>query len=109
MKLLPDFMSLALCLLTALSLSAAWTLEPRRSASCLTQLDAVVSRRDFGWKAASLVSASTLVLFPEKPAWAKEEEGLLSVNNVADILHVVPTFTIVDAKGVPYMVVGEDA
>ena len=36
-------------------------------------------------------------------------EGLVSTKRLADLLHVIPTFTIVDAKGVPYMVVGEDA
>jgi Tic22-like family len=35
--------------------------------------------------------------------------GLMSTKTVADMLHSVPTFTIVDAKGIPYMVVGEDA
>lgn len=35
--------------------------------------------------------------------------GSLSRDQVAKLLHSVPTFTIVDEKGVPYMVVGEDA
>jgi Tic22-like family len=33
----------------------------------------------------------------------------LSVDYVAHLLHGIPTFTIVDTEGVPYMVVGEDA
>lgn len=37
------------------------------------------------------------------------QEGLVSATTVADLLRCVPTFTIVDPKGVPYMVVGEDA
>jgi hypothetical protein len=37
------------------------------------------------------------------------DEGLLSTNAVANLLHPIPTFTIVDKKGVPFMVVGEDA
>lgn len=40
---------------------------------------------------------------------APREEGLVSPEKVAGILHAVPTFTIVDKKGVPFMVVGEDA
>ena len=38
-----------------------------------------------------------------------ESEGLLSTSAVAELLQAVPTFTIVDKKGVPFMVVGEDA
>lgn len=34
---------------------------------------------------------------------------LLSATDIANLLHAVPTFTIVDTDGVPYMVVGEDA
>jgi hypothetical protein len=33
----------------------------------------------------------------------------MSTSDVASMLHSVPTFTIVDKKGVPFMVVGEDA
>lgn len=39
----------------------------------------------------------------------KEKEGLMSAKQVAEKLHSIPTFTIVDKEGVPYMVVGEDA
>lgn len=35
--------------------------------------------------------------------------GLVSADRVGDLLRAVPTFTIVDPKGVPYVVVGEDA
>ena len=38
-----------------------------------------------------------------------EKEGLVSTKRIADLLRAVPTFAIVDQKGVPYMVVGEDA
>ena len=34
---------------------------------------------------------------------------MVSTTTLADRLRVVPTFTIVDTKGVPFMVVGEDA
>lgn len=36
-------------------------------------------------------------------------EGLMSTERVAQLLHHVPTFTLVDKRGVPFMVVGEDA
>ena len=36
-------------------------------------------------------------------------QGLVSADRVGDLLRAVPTFTIVDAAGVPYVVVGEDA
>jgi hypothetical protein len=39
----------------------------------------------------------------------KTDEGMLSTTAIADLLHPIPTFTIVDKKGVPFMVVGEDA
>ena len=39
----------------------------------------------------------------------KEAQGLVSTDRIAALLHSVPTFTIVDKKGVPFMVVGEDA
>ncbi|GKY98556.1 hypothetical protein MPSEU_000812400 [Mayamaea pseudoterrestris] len=35
--------------------------------------------------------------------------SVVSRDRIASLLHVVPTFTIVDPNGVPYMVVGEDA
>jgi hypothetical protein len=34
---------------------------------------------------------------------------MMSASAVAALLHSIPTFTIVDRKGVPFMVVGEDA
>jgi hypothetical protein len=36
-------------------------------------------------------------------------EGMVSTKTVADLLRVVPTFTLVDKVGAPFMVVGEDA
>jgi len=61
-----------------------------------------------------LTTVSLLSRSPVQPAWADlvkdtNDGGLMSTTNVADMLRAVPTFTIVDAKGVPYMVVGEDA
>ena len=55
----------------------------------------------------SMIFLSSIVL----PAQADDDipAGLVSRKQVADLLHVVPTFTLVDKRGVPYMVVGEDA
>lgn len=61
---------------------------------------------------ASLTSSSSTLakeaasLSPEK---SKENEGLLSPSDVADLLRGIPTFAIVDKKGIPFTVVGEDA
>lgn len=55
---------------------------------------------------------STTTLLMPLSVLAEEEsasEGLLPISTVADLLHPIPTFTIVDKKGVPFMVVGEDA
>eukprot|EP00536_Pseudo-nitzschia_multiseries_P007490 jgi/Psemu1/195797/e_gw1.177.31.1 len=40
---------------------------------------------------------------------SEEKEGLMTASAVAALLHPVPTFTLVDKKGVPFTVVGEDA
>jgi hypothetical protein len=37
------------------------------------------------------------------------QSNLLSVDDIAELLHSTPTFCLVDPDGVPYMVVGEDA
>lgn len=42
-------------------------------------------------------------------AVASADEGLVSADRVGDLLRAVPTFAIVDAAGIPYVVVGEDA
>lgn len=56
-----------------------------------------------------LALASTSVVNTQVAVAKGEEEGLLSTTEVAELLHPVPTFTIVDKRGVPFMVVGEDA
>jgi hypothetical protein len=43
------------------------------------------------------------------PDKSKEAEGLMSASDAADLIHPIPTFTIVDKKGIPFTVVGEDA
>jgi hypothetical protein len=66
---------------------------------------------------AQLSLLPTLLMMPTLPSFASPaedsstavEDGLLSATRVADLLRVVPTFTLVDKKGVPFMVVGEDA
>lgn len=65
------------------------------------------SRRSFLVISAAVIGATSLSPVPciaDNP-----EEGLMSTSTVADRLRVVPTFTLVDPKGVPFMVVGEDA
>lgn len=73
------------------------------SASMRPPLDgANTPRREF---VQSVIAATALL--PQ--ITRAEEDGLVSRERIADLLHVVPTFTIVDPRGVPYMVVGEDA
>jgi len=58
---------------------------------------------------ASPPSAIAEVAASSKPEKSKEKEGLLSASAVAGLIHPIPTFTIVDNKGIPFTVVGEDA
>jgi len=64
------------------------------------------SRRAFLFHSAVISGATILSPMPSS---AGDQDGLLSTSDVADLLRVVPTFTLVDPKGVPFMVVGEDA
>jgi hypothetical protein len=43
------------------------------------------------------------------PFASEVDQGLLSPSDVVSLLHTIPTFSIVDEKGVPFTVVGEDA
>jgi hypothetical protein len=59
-------------------------------------------------------ATGTLSLFSPQLARAsaaseKEKVGLMTTSDVAELLHPIPTFIIVDGKGVPFTVVGEDA
>eukprot|EP00977_Amphora_coffeiformis_P021972 scaffold10136_cov162-Amphora_coffeaeformis.AAC.2 len=69
------------------------------------------TRREWWTTTMRVVSSSAMLTLP-LPATAddaEEKEGLVSTKRIVDLLRAVPTFTIVDQKGVPYMVVGEDA
>lgn len=63
--------------------------------------------------AASLVVASSPLAFGQQQALAAEskgsDEGMVSQPKLASLLKQVPTFAIVDPRGVPFFVVGEDA
>jgi hypothetical protein len=109
--------TLCLVLLANILRSSAWSPSLEKPAyfsnSPPPAID-LVSRRDlvFQWTAAAGATAATILCPSSLPSWAadeNEQSGLMSATGVADILHAVPTFTIVDAKGYPYMVVGEDA
>jgi hypothetical protein len=45
----------------------------------------------------------------DKTSSSSSSPSLVSRDKIAELLHAVPTFTIVDPNGVPFMVVGEDA
>jgi Tic22-like family len=87
------------------------------------QSDTIISRRNaLHQTTAGLLAVSTTVsldnFFPtiaisnaqEAAAGgsATRSEGV-STEKLADLLRAIPTFTIVDRQGIPYMVVGEDA
>lgn len=75
------------------------------SLSVARQGSGVVDRKS---AIAALVGAVTATsLF--QPGLVSAEEDLALRDRIASRLRVVPTFTIVDKAGVPYMVVGEDA
>jgi hypothetical protein len=77
--------------------------------------DEVESNRRKLLKNGVLLATCSLELAPAESLLAAGEEkqhqanGMVSTTALADRLRVVPTFTIVDPKGIPYMVVGEDA
>ena len=54
-------------------------------------------------------SRNTLAAADDSEKTNGGSSGLVSASEVVDLLHQIPTFTIVDKKGVPFMVVGEDA
>ena len=58
---------------------------------------------------ASLMSPSIAMAKEATPEKPTEKEGLMSPSDVADLLRGIPTFALVDKKGVPFTVVGEDA
>lgn len=88
--------------------------ETKASSSALF-VELGLARRSFLGNSAATVLIGTLVsvgTISPKPSLAvvmEEEEGLVSTSTVANRLRAVPTFTLVDPQGVPYMVVGEDA
>mmetsp|Transcript_9 Transcript_9/g.22 ORF Transcript_9/g.22 Transcript_9/m.22 type:complete len:361 (+) Transcript_9:23-1105(+) len=67
--------------------------------------------------ASLLVGASTLGFEPQRSQAADNlgnaikgnDEGMVSQPKLASLLKQIPTFAIVDPRGVPYFVVGEDA
>lgn len=71
-----------------------------------------LSRRDLLQKGMTTIAFFLAAAYPgsaRAETTPAEKEGLMTASAVADLLHPVPTFTIVDAKGIPFTVVGEDA
>mmetsp|Transcript_10096 Transcript_10096/g.18081 ORF Transcript_10096/g.18081 Transcript_10096/m.18081 type:complete len:375 (+) Transcript_10096:164-1288(+) len=117
---------LVFCLQFVLPSCAAWNATPRSflgktsTAGDLpnsNKMETGRTRRDFiqsltGIVAGVMIAPSLILPTPQAIAAGEEVPeggGLMSAANVADLLHPIPTFTIVDAKGVPFTVVGEDA
>jgi hypothetical protein len=118
MMMRTDFSLFSLILLSVARISFAWSgvsSSHLQIDGCLTkgsrptdQSLALRSRRYvLKW------GASVGLLFPSLALAAGEDppksDGLLTASSVADLLRPISTFTIVDKKGVPYMVFGEDA
>ena len=77
----------------------------------------ISTRRHILSKTAASLLGSSFVISPQ-PSLAvdktnnnsnNESEGMVSQSKLASLLKRIPTFAIVDANGVPYFVVGEDA
>jgi len=69
-----------------------------------------LKRRQFLSKSAFLlIGSATIISFPSSSRAAEKSEGMVSQAKLASLLNQVPTFAIVDQKGVPFFVVGEDA
>jgi hypothetical protein len=84
----------------------------QRTAAC------AASRRDFLSTAVitTVLAGTTIGLRPlssfasdSTTASTSTNEGIVSTSKLASLLKPVPTFAIVDARGVPFFVVGEDA
>ena len=96
-------------------IASAWSFS-REAFTSKSLKEYPLTRRDWTKNVvSSTIAAASVSLSPfvAQTAGATDEKGssggMLSTDYVADMLRVVPTFTIVDAKGVPFMVVGEDA
>lgn len=73
---------------------------------------AITSSRRKWIQQSILVASTSMVAVNPKVVFAEDDNrkvGLLSTADVAELLHPVPTFTIVDKRGFPFMVVGEGA
>jgi hypothetical protein len=81
----------------------SWSLAPRRHSPDSARRDVL---------SALIVTPLVAQIFPAAASAVADEgapDGLVTASGLADLLRAVPTFAIVDSKGVPFMVVGEDA
>lgn len=69
----------------------------------------VASRRTTLCSCGALLSTQLLTMSSTPAVAVDDDEASTARDRVARSLHAVPTFCIVDPKGVPYVVVGEDA
>mmetsp|Transcript_49034 Transcript_49034/g.101286 ORF Transcript_49034/g.101286 Transcript_49034/m.101286 type:complete len:337 (-) Transcript_49034:39-1049(-) len=122
------------CIAMIIAITEAWNAVPTRSNTnsfalrnsidrndvCETEGDSTeqLSRRGALRQGMASVMVGTISPFslagnPSTAAAASEQpqekEGLMSASAVADLMHPIPTFTLVDEKGIPFTVVGEDA
>ena len=84
--------------------------------SDIIEEEAVFTRRQVLSRTAAslLIGGVSIALSPQQSLAAASanndvDEGMVSQSKLASLLKRIPTFAIVDANGVPYFVVGEDA
>ncbi len=109
---------------TIIAMADAWNISPTRSIfmsflerdiNGIHESDDIElsSRRTLLRQGAATFMIGTASLMSPLGALAEEavatKEGLMSPTDVADLIRPIPTFAIVDKKGVPFTVVGEDA
>lgn len=95
--------------------STTSSLHQQEDGDIIAEAASLSSRRDILARTTSSVIIgvlSTGILFPSWSYAADnlvEEGGIVSQSKLGSLLKRVPTFAIVDNRGVPYFVVGEDA
>ena len=87
----------------------ASTMNRRDLVNSLLSFSAITSSVTFGSNASNAVEDVAVETKSETPPAAPAPETRYTTSQIQNFLQPIPTFTIVDKTGTPYMVVGEDA